>query len=230
MLKICVDCKVNIDEQNGVKKSSKSPYYRNICRGCRSQRVMAYHQGPGNSKRKEYASMRLKRLGIVKEYPCETCFMPCYKKYAKAFCSDKCRFMSYVNITDSCWLWTGGLNRSGYGKFSMISLNKKIMTAHRASYVLFIGQIDDGKLICHACDNKLCVNWKHLWQGSHKENMRDMSEKERQSAKLTKEEVITIREMFKKGFPQKKLCEIFSISSGNMSHIVNRKTWNHIGE
>ena len=68
-------------------------------------------------------------------------------------------FWSRVNITDSCWEWTGGTNTSGYGTFN---LNRIKHLVHRLAYELIIGLIPKGLVIHHICRNKKCVNPNHL--------------------------------------------------------------------
>jgi hypothetical protein len=65
------------------------------------------------------------------------------------------RFWTRVQKTESCWLWTGGDDHSGYGHFYFLGRNRK---AHRVSYEMFVGPIPDGLQVDHLCRNRACVN------------------------------------------------------------------------
>lgn len=59
-----------------------------------------------------------------------------------------------------CWEWKGGrVQKNGRGKFL---LNGKDMYVHRASYLLFVGELEFGKHVHHLCDNRKCVRPDHL--------------------------------------------------------------------
>jgi len=140
----------------------------------------------------------------------------------------KCRFLSYVDKQESCWIWTGYKDKKGYGQLCFGGKKKAI--ASRVSYELFKGPIDQGKLVCHTCDVSSCVNPDHLWMGSHLENMIDMVEKERQHSKLSIIDVINIRKMWKQGCTQNKIIELFKIANGTLSNIVRGRNWRHTYE
>lgn len=72
--------------------------------------------------------------------------------------SDKSRFWEKVNKTDSCWLWTGAMQK-GYG---VARIEGRSHLAHRASYAWANGDIPVGALLDHMCHNKSCVNPAHL--------------------------------------------------------------------
>ncbi len=81
-----------------------------------------------------------------------------------------------VDSKTGCWEWVKGKFTLGYGA---ISVNGKTMKAHRVSYIIKYGEILDGRLVCHKCDNPSCVNPDHLFLGSTKDNTRDMMAKGR---------------------------------------------------
>lgn len=57
-----------------------------------------------------------------------------------------------------CWIWTGGINASGYGVFR----SSRQYLAHRASYELHCEEIPEGKQLDHLCRTRCCVNPDHL--------------------------------------------------------------------
>lgn len=77
-----------------------------------------------------------------------------------------------------CWIWIASTSNSGYGKFR-INDNIPHSSAHRASWIIHNGPIKKGLNVCHKCDVKLCVNPKHLFLGTTKENVHDMLNKGR---------------------------------------------------
>jgi len=87
-------------------------------------------------------------------------------------------FWNRVNIKseNECWEWTGLKSKNGYGK---TGIRNRISTAHRTSYFLHNEIFDTGLYVLHHCDNRLCVNPKHLYQGTPKDNVADMLNRKR---------------------------------------------------
>lgn len=75
--------------------------------------------------------------------------------------------------------WTMNLKPNAHGYIEMSIGNRKWL-AHRLSYEIFFGvQIPRGKMVCHKCDVRSCVNPAHLFLGSAKDNFEDAVKKGR---------------------------------------------------
>ncbi len=75
-----------------------------------------------------------------------------------------------------CWLWLRARIPEGYGH---IAVDGKNLGAHRVSYETFVGPIPDGLWVLHRCDTPPCINPRHLFLGTHKQNVADSAAKGR---------------------------------------------------
>lgn len=157
------------------------------------------------------------------------------------------KFWNRVAITADdtrCWNWKGMIAHTGYGYFS---ISGKTILAHRQSYLLNNGEIPDGLIVRHTCDNRRCVNPSHIILGTHADNSADMVARNRQakglrSGRYTKpertakgegchlsvlknEDVIEIR---KRKMSSRKLAKAYNVHRGTIVNIWTRKTWKHI--
>ena len=132
---------------------------------------------------------------------------------------------------NQCWPWTG-YTSSGRGRIDIAGVQG--VYAHRAAYLAtHPGSIplrDDGSKeqhVLHRCDNPLCCNPRHLFVGSHSDNIADKVAKGRQKkwgggigsprAKLSADQVRDMRRKKKEGFTKRMLAKIFNVSEATVS-------------
>lgn len=138
------------------------------------------------------------------------------------------RFWAQVDVRgpDDCWEWTGAGDRYGSIKDRCRSRG-----AHRVSFEIHFGKVPTGMHVCHRCDNKKCVNPRHLFAGTHQANMNDKVAKGRQHhpageqhplSRLTWDDVRAIRASTETGVA---LAARYGVSRPTISNIRNGTTW-----
>lgn len=216
-MKKCVRC-LELKEDSEFSKN------RNCCKKCKAIITS------------EYRKSRPKQVNI--KHPlrkCENC-----EKYffpwggGIEYCSDHCNFSKGYEKKNECWIWRNENKINGYGIFGTKGKN---LSAHRAAYMLFKGEIGNGLDVCHTCDNRRCVNPEHLFLGTRSVNMKDCLKKGRLScgemrynAKLTENDIKDIRRKRIEGKTYREIGQEHGVSYETCYDIANYRTWKHISD
>jgi HNH endonuclease len=136
---------------------------------------------------------------------------------------------------DKCWLWMGNVGNHGYGRFGDERRSAHCIAYEKEYGLKLQGLKIRGQQACvlHKCDEKLCVNPKHLFLGTRKDNARDRDNKGRlpvrekhPMALLTWEKVRRIRERRKsKKETYEALARAFGVCFGHIGVIVRGECW-----
>jgi hypothetical protein len=140
------------------------------------------------------------------------------------------RFWSkVVKEENGCWEFYGTQIKGGYCLFR---LGKKMVLAHRFSYAIHHIDMIDELDVLHICDNSVCINPSHLYQGDDIMNVMDRSIRNRTATnerngncKLLDSDVAKIRELFNyAGLSKRELSNSFMVDYKTISNIVNNKS------
>jgi hypothetical protein len=142
-----------------------------------------------------------------------------------------------------CWIWIA----AGYkGKFNygQVQFNGKVIVAHRASWILYNGEIAPGLFVLHKCDNPSCVNPSHLFLGTKKDNHLDMMSKGRgehisaprpfqrgekhPNAKFSDDQARFIRFLWRNGVSVKAIAECFRVKKCTVSALVHGHSYKYV--
>ena len=143
--------------------------------------------------------------------------------------------------TDECQIWPFSKRGSDYGQIAIGDGNGKADYAHRVAFRLAHGPIPEGKCVLHRCDTPTCINPRHLWAGTHKENMADAALKGRMHgpgravagssngrAVLSESEVMRILKHHADGMSERKIAAKFEVARTTVQKIVRGENWKHL--
>ncbi len=147
--------------------------------------------------------------------------------------------LKIIKRENGCWEWTGaksgGDGREKF-KYGYIRINGKSKRVHRVLYKLINKTDLKNQLLCHRCDNPLCVNPEHLFVGTHKDNSDDMFSKKRDyhprgennHSKLKEVDVLKIRQLSSEGMSYPQISSLYGVTNSTVGSIVRREKWKHI--
>jgi len=145
------------------------------------------------------------------------------------------KFWCHVDVrSDSeCWNWKATIQYKGYGMFN---LNKHPEGAHRVAWRLTNGEIPDGLLVCHHCDNPKCCNPSHLFLGTVKDNYEDMVNKGREivlrginhgMAKLDPQKIQEMKKLREGGKTYADIGKKYGVTAPAARYAIIGVTWKH---
>ncbi len=134
--------------------------------------------------------------------------------------------------TNECQIWPFSKDAYGYGT---VAIKRKATKAHRLAQKLTDSAFDDSLQTLHRCDNPPCFNPRHLFQGTHADNMADMVAKQRrpfgekhEGAKLSEVEVREIRARYDSGESRSSIARDYPVGYMAIWQITSKKKWKHI--
>ena len=146
-------------------------------------------------------------------------------------------FWLNVIVRDGCWAWLcKAHSKEGYARIdTTVNGVRYRILAHRASWIIHNNSVPKF-LILHKCDNPICTNPSHLFEGTDLDNSNDKCLKNRQtrgeevfSSKLSELQIFQVRADYATGkFTQRELGKKYGLNHCNICSILNRKTWSHV--
>lgn len=137
----------------------------------------------------------------------------------------------HKGAADECWPFRTAPTH----KYGQIMDGYKPLLAHRVAYAITKGEIPDGMLVRHTCDNPPCCNPAHLVVGEPEDNSRDMVSRRRSArlwristTKLTDEQVVDLVQRRRGGEGSELLAEEFGVSRSHVNNLASGRAYRAI--
>lgn len=136
------------------------------------------------------------------------------------------QMLSECEPVGECLEWLGrkklGLKLTKKNGYGSVQINGQRMLASRAM-AIFMGNVVAGMDVCHTCDNRKCVNPKHLFVGTRKDNVRDMILKIRGRRQTVTPQRATLIRSLAATYLHREIAAAFGISRPLVTKIVQRR-------
>jgi hypothetical protein len=119
-------------------------------------------------------------------------------------------------VESGCLEWQGKPGQNGYGELTFGGAWNR---AHVWAYLTWVGDIPEGLIVQHTCDNPPCIEPTHLVPGPYQQNNRDAWLRGGQGApKLSGEQIIEIRTRYAAGgVTHRSLAEEYGVSKSRIT-------------
>ena len=158
----------------------------------------------------------------------------------------------FITTLTSCWVWRGAATPAGYG---VLRVGTKNQYVHRLAMTEHIGRkLKKGELVCHRCDNPICLRPSHLFLSDQAGNIRDALSKGRMdlsglekgrgwmrdhpetrligannpNSKLNARKVRQARRWYFRGMTQRAIAKKLGVAQPTIGRLLLRKTWKHV--
>lgn len=133
---------------------------------------------------------------------------------------------------NGCFICTS--HAKGKWGHCIMGKDNKSIPVYRHVYEECFGEISEGLLVRHKCDNGSCINPEHLELGTQADNLKDMVDRGRSrkgtkhhNTKLTENDIVAIKEN-KDKLTNVKLAEKYGINVRQIYRIKSGERWGHM--
>jgi hypothetical protein len=143
------------------------------------------------------------------------------------------RFWRDVQISEltECWPWRRACDPDGYGIF--VGDHHVSIRAHRFAFRCANGR-DAKPMALHRCNNRVCCNPIHLYEGTAKDNIDDciaagnfrggfVAGERHPNAKLKNADIAEVKRLVTLGHTQRAVAKQFGVSPSLINQIIKGK-------
>ncbi len=135
------------------------------------------------------------------------------------------RFWNHVDRRgpEECWFWRRQTSPTGYNKpVPHMKIDGVTYYVPRVAFKLHNGFDPGIFLVCHECDQPYCTNPKHLFLGTHEDNLKDCAIKGRAGVapKFWRYQIEEVKQLILTGqYTQRQIASMLRINQQDVSKI-----------